>query len=101
MFRHNGNSFGGGLRIHDNKGIPVKQLNSRKDESETLFLVINLCLRKRLIVSAYKPPEQMKSVFMSKSVHIYLDAYENVILLDFSKTLKDKTRNFLKKTKPT
>ena len=66
------------------KSISMKQLNSHKDGSETLFLEINLRLRKWLIVGAHKPPDQSKSVFLeslSKSLSIYLDTYENVILL--------------------
>ena len=84
MFRHDRDSFGGGLCMYVNESIPVKQQNSRKDDSETLFLEINLRFRKWLIVGAYKPPDQSKSVFLeslSKSLSIYLDTYENVILL--------------------
>ena len=51
-------------------------------------------LRKWLIVGAYKPSGQSKSVFLeslSKSLAIYLDTYEKVILLgDFSMTSADK-----------
>ena len=50
MFRHDRDAFGGGLCT------PVKQLNSHKDDNETLFLEINLRLKKWLIVGAYKPP---------------------------------------------
>ena len=57
MFRHDRDSFGGGLCMYVNENIPVKQLNSHKDDSETLFLEINLRLRKWLIVGAYKPPD--------------------------------------------
>ena len=76
------------------KSISMKQLNSHKDGSGTLFLEINLRLRKWLIVGAHKPPDQSKSVFLeslSKSLSIYLDIYENVILLrDFTMTPEDK-----------
>ena len=77
-----------------NENIPLKQLNSQKDDSETLFLEINLHLRKWLIIGAYKSPDQSKSVFLeslSKSLFIYLDTCENVILLgDFNMTPEDK-----------
>ena len=80
--------------MYVNESIPVKQQNSRKDDSETLFLEINLRFRKWLIVGAYKPPDQSKSVFLeslSKSLSIYLDTYENVILLwDFNMIPEDK-----------
>ena len=80
--------------MYVNANIPVKQLNSCTDDSETIFLEINLRLRKWLIVGAYKPPDQYKPVFLeslSKSLSIYLDTYENVILLgDFNLTLEDK-----------
>ena len=80
--------------MYVNENIPVKQLNSHKDDSETLFLEINLRLRKWLIVGAYKPPDQSKLLFLeslSKSLSIYLDTYENVILLgDFNMTPEDK-----------
>ena len=80
--------------MYVNESIPVKQQNSRKDDSETLFLEINLRFRKWLIVGAYKPPDQSKSVFLeslSKSLSIYLDTYENVILLwDFNIIPEDK-----------
>ena len=35
--------------MYVNERIPIKQLNSQKDDSETLFLEINLRLRKWLI----------------------------------------------------
>ena len=38
MFRHDRDSFGGGLCMYVNEIIPVKQLNSHIDGSETLFL---------------------------------------------------------------
>ena len=82
--------------MHINESIPVKQLNSYKEDTETLFLEINLRLIKLLIVGAYKPPDQSKSVFFRKfiyrSLSMYLGTYENVILLgDFNMT---KTCNF-------
>ena len=46
MFRHDRDRFGGGLLTYFNESIPVKQVNSPKDGSETLFLEINLCLKK-------------------------------------------------------
>ena len=64
MFRHDRYSFGGGLYIYLNESIPVKQLNSHEEDSETFFLEINLRLRNWLIVGAYKPPHQSKSVFL-------------------------------------
>ena len=80
--------------MYVNESIPVKQLNSHKDDSETLFLEINLRLRKWMIVGAYKHPDQGKSVALeslSKSLSIYLDKYENVILLgDFNMNPEDK-----------
>ena len=80
------------------ESIPVKQLNLRKEDSETLFLEINLRLKKWLIVGAYKSPDQRKSVFLeslSKSFSIYLDAYENVILLgDFNMSTEVKKLQF-------
>ena len=81
------------------KAFLQKQLNSRKVDSETLFLEINLCLRKWLIVDAYKPLDQSKSVLLeslSKSLSICLDIYENVVLLgNFNKTQKTKISNIL------
>ena len=53
MFRHDRDSFEGGLCIYVNESIPVKQLNLRKDDSETFFLEANLRLRKWLIVGPY------------------------------------------------
>ena len=41
MFRHDRDSFGKGLCMYVNESIPVKQLNSHKDDSETLFLESN------------------------------------------------------------
>ena len=81
--------------MYINESIPVKQLNSHKEDSETLFLEINLRLIKLLIVGAYKPPDQSKSVFFRKfiyrSLSMYLGTYENVILLgDFNMTSEDK-----------
>ena len=35
-----------------------------QSDSDTLFLEINLRLRKWLVVGAYKPPEQSKFVFL-------------------------------------
>ena len=81
--------------MYVNESIPVKQLNSHKDDSETIFLEISLRLRKWLIVGACKPPDQSNSAFLeslSKSLSIYLDTYENVILLgDFNMTPEDKS----------
>ena len=51
MFRHDTDSFGGDLCMYFNESIPVKQLNSHKDDSKTLFLEINLRLRKWLIMA--------------------------------------------------
>ena len=59
MFRHDRDSLGGGLSTYFNESIPANQLNLYKDDSETLFLEINFCLRKWLKVGAYKPPEQI------------------------------------------
>ena len=52
MFRHDRDSFERGLFMYINESIPVKQLNSHKEDCETPFLEINLCLRKLLIVGA-------------------------------------------------
>ena len=64
---------------------------AQKMDSETLFLEVNLRLRKWQIVGAYKPSDQSKSLFLEslfKGLSIYLDIYENVILLgDFNMTL--------------
>ena len=80
--------------MHVNESILVKQLNSDKDDSETIFLEINFRLRKWLTVGANKPPDQSKSVFLeslSKMLSIYLDTYKNLILLgDFNLTPEDK-----------
>ena len=85
--------------MYVNESIPVNQLNSHKNGNETLFLEINLSLRKWLILGAYKPPVQSKSVFLeslSGSFSIYLDTYENILLLgDFIMNPEDKTCNFL------
>ena len=94
MFRHDQDSFGGGLCMYVNESIPVKQLNSHKGDSETFFLEKKLCLRKWPIEGAYKPPDQSKFVFLEslcKKLSIYLDTYENLILFaDFKMTLPDK-----------
>ena len=50
--------------MYINERISVKQLNSQKEDSEILFVEISLLLRKSLIVGAYKPPDQRKSVFL-------------------------------------
>ena len=87
-------SFGRDLCMYVNGRIPVKQLNSHKHYSETLFLEINLRLRKWLIVGPYKPPDQSKLIFLlslSKNLSIYVDKFENVVLLgDFDMTTQDK-----------
>ena len=57
MFRQDRDSFGGGQCMNVNKSIPVKQLHSHKDDSETLFLKLKLRLRKWLILGAYKPSD--------------------------------------------
>ena len=78
--------------MYFNEIIPVKQLNLHKINIETLFLEINLHLRKYLMIGAHKPTDQ--SVFLeslSKNLSIYLATYENIILLgDFSMTPEDK-----------
>ena len=38
--------------MYANESIPMKQLNSDKNENETFFLEMNLRLRKSLIVGA-------------------------------------------------
>ena len=94
MSRHGRDSSGGILSMQVNEIITWKQLNPHKDDSETLFLKINLKLRKWLIVDAYKSSGQNKSVhleMLSKSLSIYLNTYENVILLgDFNMTPEEK-----------
>ena len=65
MFRHDRGSFGEGLCMYVNESILVKQLNLHKDDSEITFLEINLLLRIWLIVGAYKPPDQSKSIFLA------------------------------------
>ena len=50
--------------MYINERIPVKQLNSHKEDSQTLFLEINLRLIKLLIVGVYKHPDQRKYVFL-------------------------------------
>ena len=84
MFRHDRHGFTRGIRFYANESIPVKQLNSHKDDSETLFLEENLRLGKGLTVDACKLPDQSKSVSLEslfKSLSIYLDTYQNVLLL--------------------
>ena len=86
MFRYDRDSFGGGLCIYVNESVPVKQLNSRKDDSESLFLEINLRLSKWVMVGACKPPDQSKFVFLesfSKSLSIYLDIRKGNIIRRF------------------
>ena len=46
MFRHDTDRFGGSLCMYVNRDFPVKQINSHKDDSKTLFLEINLKLKK-------------------------------------------------------
>ena len=84
MFRHDRHGFTRGIRFYVNESIPVKQLNLHKDDSETLFLEENLRLGKGLTVDACKFPDQSKSVSLEslfKSLSIYLDTYQNVLLL--------------------
>ena len=80
--------------MYVNESISLKQLNLHKDDSETFFLEINLFWKKWLIVGAYKPPEQSKSVFLGslyRILSIYLCTYEYVILLGhFNMTPEDK-----------
>ena len=94
MFRHDRESFGGGLFMYVNESIPVKQLNSHKDDSEILFLEINLRLRKWMTGGAYEPPYQSKSVFLETlfgNLPLYLGTYKNVTLFgDFNLTPEDK-----------
>ena len=93
MFRYERNSSGVGLCKYINESIPVEQLNWRKNYSENLFLRISHCLRKRLIVFAFKHPDQSKLIFLeslSKNLFIYLETHENIILLgDFNMIPED------------
>ena len=50
MFRYDRNCFGGGLYMYVKDNIPAKQLKSHKDDTESIFLEINIRLRKWLIV---------------------------------------------------
>ena len=50
--------------MYINERISVIQLNSQKEDSETLFIEINLLLRKSLIAGAYNPPDLRKSIFL-------------------------------------
>ena len=78
MLRLDWNSCGGSLSMHVKEIISVKQLNLHKDDSDTLILIANLHLRKSLIIGAYKPPEQIRIIFLenlSKSFSIYRDRY--------------------------
>ena len=80
------------MYVKDN--IPAKQLKSHKDDTESIFLEINIRLRKWLFVGAYKPPDQSKTAFLeslSKNLSTYLDTYENILMLgDFNMTPGDK-----------
>ena len=63
--------------------ISVKQLNMHKNDSETLILGANLRLRKLLLIGTYKPPKQMRVIFLeslSKSFSIYRDRYMYVCI---------------------
>ena len=88
------NCFGGGICMYVKDNIPAKQLMSHKDDTESIFLEINIRLRKWLIVGAYKPPDQSKTAFLeslSKNLSTYLDTYENILMLgDFNMTPEDK-----------
>ena len=99
MFRYDRNCFGGGLCMYVKDNIPAKQLKSHKDDTESIFLEINIRLRKWLIVGAYKPPDQRKTPFLeslSKNLSTYLETYENILMLgDFNMTPEDKnTQHF-------
>ena len=87
----------------------LKQLNLHWDkETETIYLEINIQLRKRFvwlywIVGLYKPLSQSSSLLlrnMSKNISRHLDSYENTTFLwDFNITPEDKklqyfTHNF-------
>ena len=37
MFKHNRDSFGGGLCMYVNESVPVKQVNSHKDDVVKVF----------------------------------------------------------------
>ena len=50
--------------MYVNESILVKQLNSYKDDSETLFLELNLRSRKWQKAEKYKPPGKRKSVVL-------------------------------------
>ena len=94
MFRQNRSCFGGGLCIYVKESIASKQLNLHLDkETETIYLEINIRLRKWLIVGLYKFPSQNNSLFLeniSKNLSRYLDSYENITLLDFNMNPEDK-----------
>ena len=79
MFRPDRNGSGGGLCIYVKETIAAKQLNLHLDiDNEAIFLEINICSRKWLIVGLYKPPIQNNSLFlesMSKNISQYLDSY--------------------------
>ena len=62
MFRQDRSCFGGGLCIYVKENIASKQLNLYLDnETEAIYLEMNIRLRKWLIVGLYKPPSQTNS----------------------------------------
>ena len=100
MFKPDRNVSGGGLCIYVKETIAAKKLNLHLDiDNEAIFLEINICSRKWLIVGLYKPPIQNNSLFLeriSKNISQYLDSYENITFLgDFNMTPEDKNlQNF-------
>ena len=73
--------------MYVNESIPVKQLNSHKDDSETLFLESNLRLVVKMADSRSIKTSRPKQICilegLSKIMSIYLEKYE--ILLDIIK----------------
>ena len=67
----------------------MKQLNLLRDDSETLFIGINLGLKKWLIVGTYKRQDQKK--FFREFIFKNLDISRHILLGDLNMTHGEKT----------
>ena len=89
-YRFDRNKFGGGLMIYVKNDIPSKRLNSHNvlDDTECLFIEINLKKIRWLICYAYNPHKCHSECFfenISKHLEHYENVYENFIILgDFN-----------------
>ena len=86
-FRHDRNTFGGGVLIYIRDDVPCEELNEHKFpvDIEGIFIEINLRTIKWLILGTYGPPNQSIDFFfffedVGKAFDIYSQKYDKFIL---------------------